>query len=54
MEVGDLPGIGWSTRKKLEGIGIRSVADVRGRPREDLQRELGTKTGAQVTLTAPS
>lgn len=48
MAVGDLPGIGWATRAKLEGLGICSVADVRARSCERLQRELGAKTGAQV------
>ncbi len=44
----DLPGVGYATREKLDALGIRSVADVRARPRQALQRELGAKTGASV------
>jgi hypothetical protein len=49
----DLPGVGYATREKLDALGICSVADVRARPRQALQRELGAKTGASVRYAPP-
>lgn len=49
LEVGELPGVGWSMCEKLKGLGITSVADVRNTRRDVLQREMGTKTGLLVS-----
>ena len=52
LEVGDLPGVGYSLREKLASMGITRVADVRQFRRDVLQRELGTKTGNLVRKPA--
>jgi DNA repair protein REV1 len=52
LEVGELPGVGWSLCEKLKGLGVNSVAEVRQTRRDILQRELGTKTGHLVSPRA--
>lgn len=53
LEVGSLPGVGGSTRHKLEAIGIHRVADLRLSSLEALQQELGGKNGALVWWVLP-
>jgi nucleotidyltransferase/DNA polymerase involved in DNA repair len=48
LDVGSLPGVGWSTKHKLEGMGIHSVTDLRLSRQDALQQELGAKNGAMV------
>jgi nucleotidyltransferase/DNA polymerase involved in DNA repair len=45
LKVSDLPGVGWSTDRRLKELGIERVADLRARSKEYLQRELGEKSG---------
>lgn len=45
LAVTSLPGVGWSTRQKLAGMGIETVADLRLSSLDALQKELGAKTG---------
>ena len=52
--MGDLPGVGWQMQKKLEKLGLPSVADVRNSRRELLQRELGAKSGSMASPLLPS
>ncbi len=52
LEVGELPGVGWSMCDKLKGLGITTVADVRNTRRDVLQREMGAKTGLLVRALA--
>ena len=54
LNVGDLPGVGWQMQKKLEKLGLPSVADVRNSRRELLQRELGAKSGSMASLSTTS
>ena len=49
LSVGDLPGVGWQTQKKLEALSLSTVADVRNSRRDVLQRELGAKTGTMAS-----
>lgn len=46
LKVESLPGVGWSTRHRLEALGMATVADVRETSQAALQRELGAKNGA--------
>lgn len=45
LKVSDLPGVGWSTERRLKELGIESVEDLRARSKEYLQREFGTRSG---------
>lgn len=49
LTVGDLPGVGWQMQKKLEKLGLPTVADIRNSRRELLQRELGAKSGSMAS-----
>lgn len=44
----DLPGVGWSLREQLHGMGILTVADVRKRSCAWLQQEVGHKKGLKL------
>jgi nucleotidyltransferase/DNA polymerase involved in DNA repair len=46
LSVEDLPGVGWSTKGKLEELGINTVADIHASSKSILQAELGTNAGA--------
>ena len=48
LKVDALPGVGWSTRQRLEAMGINTVVDLRQTPLDVLQRELGGKNGAMI------
>jgi len=45
MNVADLPGVGWSTRQKLNLVNIFTCADLVEMPKSVLQKEFGEKTG---------
>lgn len=47
-----LRGVGIKTRPRLEGLGLKTVGDVRRLPLEVLRRHLGAQAGAQVHLQA--
>ena len=49
LNMGDLPGVGWQMQKKLEKLGLPTVADIRNSRRELLQRELGAKSGSMAS-----
>lgn len=46
FSVEDLPGVGWSTKRKLEELGITTVADIHSRSKSTLQSGLGANAGA--------
>jgi DNA repair protein REV1 len=48
QRVDALPGVGWSVREKLEGLGIMNVAQLRSFDRSRLQAELGLRTAADI------
>ena len=48
LKVDALPGVGWSTRQRLEAMGINTIVDLRQTPQDILQRELGGKNGAMI------
>lgn len=48
LSVEDLPGVGWSLREQLHGMGIFTVADVRQRSCSWLQQEVGQKKGLKL------
>lgn len=45
MDVSELPGVGWSTKKKLEDANVCTVGDIQEKSVEFLQKELGNKAG---------
>jgi len=47
-----LRGVGNKTRPRLEGLGLRTVGDVRRLPLEVLRQNLGAQAGTQVHLQA--
>lgn len=47
-ELTQIPGVGPAVRADLEALGIRRVADLRGRDPEALYRELGEVRGRPV------
>lgn len=47
-----LRGVGNKTRPRLEGLGLKTVGDVRRLPLEVLRRHLGAQAGTQVHLQA--
>lgn len=46
LPVGELPGVGWSTERKLAELGVHSVRDVHATTKQALQGALGAKAGA--------
>jgi nucleotidyltransferase/DNA polymerase involved in DNA repair len=48
QNVSALPGVGWSGARKLEVLGVKTIADVRACPAADLQRVLGAKSGEEL------
>jgi DNA repair protein REV1 len=49
LDVGDLPGVGWSLSEKLrENMTIHTVADLRTKTPGELKNKLGPKTGEKL------
>lgn len=48
LRVRDIPGIGGMTEKRLAGMGMRTIGDLREKSVFDLQREFGRKHGAYI------
>jgi hypothetical protein len=48
LELRDLPGVGWSTRRLLEQKGIASVAHLRSQSKSDLMLWLGEASGQKL------
>jgi DNA repair protein REV1 len=46
LSVEDLPGVGWSTKRKLEELGITTIADIHSSSKSTLQSQLGANAGA--------
>lgn len=48
LEVGDLPGVGWSTGKRLSESGISTISDLRSFGKDRLQSLVGKSAGATL------
>lgn len=48
QNVSALPGVGWSGARKLEEIGVKTIADIRSCSPADLSRALGVKSGEEL------
>ncbi|XP_033103900.1 DNA repair protein REV1-like [Anneissia japonica] len=46
--VGDLPGVGWSMKRRLEALSVNSCGDLQLVPMATLQKEFGAKTGKHL------
>jgi len=46
LSVEDLPGVGWSTKRKLEELGMNTIADIHSSSKSVLQSQLGANAGA--------
>ncbi|KAG8201801.1 hypothetical protein JTE90_027284 [Oedothorax gibbosus] len=47
-KVGDLPGVGYTTSRKLEQLGAKTCSDLQAWSLEKLQKEFGPKTGQSL------
>ena len=54
LGISSLPGVGWSTKQKLNALGIQTVADLRLGSLGALQQELGARTGILLWWISPS
>ena len=48
LRVRDIPGIGGMTEKRLAGMGMKTIGDLRNKSVFELQREFGRKHGAYI------
>ena len=48
LDVSSLPGVGWSTKQRLEAMNINTVAQLRLSSKDALKKELGDKTGTML------
>lgn len=48
QSVDALPGVGWSAQEKLQGLGVKTVADLRSFDKTRLQAELGPRTAEDM------
>ena len=48
QNVSALPGVGWAGARKLEELGVKTIADLRACSAADVQRVLGTKSGEEL------
>jgi DNA polymerase IV len=48
QKVSALPGVGWSGARKLEELGIKTVADLRACSAAQLQNVMGAKRGEEL------
>ena len=46
LDLSDLPGVGWATKRKLEERGLRTVADLHASSKTILKTEIGVNAGA--------
>ena len=45
QKISDLPGVGWSTRKKLEDMGVQTCEQMQSLSLTQLQKSFGVKNG---------